>query len=435
MLSINSIKRQQFLSGILKEESSPRTMSYTSRYSGKYRNNPNYPFHKSLTKEEAVDLNEINPEEVQIPKEYIHNKLNQQIWDNNQLRPDVKKALMKIAKEFYIFLDIKTPMDSIKFVGSMANYNWSSQSDIDLHIFFDFKKISSNTELVKNLLDSKKNIWNEEHNIKIKGFDVELYCQDIDEVPISSGVYNLSSDQWENEPTFEKFSLDRPALITKIVSVANLIDDLENSDQTKESIYQRGENLKIKIKKMRQSGLEEGGEFSLENLCFKYLRNHGYIEKLYNMTKNAFDKNLSIAESTQPKMNNNKHQLIITKSADNLDESKIKLIAEFIKFCCKTLGIQESCKVVMTGKRGGPIQTTASYNPNNDEIYIYVKNRNMLADPLRSLAHEIRHFKQKLDNVLVPTSGDDGSPHEDEAHCFSGLMIRLFGKSHPEIFN
>ena len=75
------------------------------------------------------------------------------------------------------------------------------------------------------------------------------------------------------------------------------------------------------------------------------------------------------------------------------------------------------------------------YRIEDDEIYIYVKNRNMLADPLRSLAHEIRHFKQKLDNVLVPTSGDDGSPHEDEAHCFSGLMIRLFGKSHPEIFN
>lgn len=128
------------------------------------------------------------------------------------------------------------------------------------------------------------------------------------------------------------------------------------------------------------------------------------------------------------------HKLYITKSVDNFDESKSKLMAEFIKFCCKQLAITQPLTVHLTGKRGGPIQTTASFNPNNNEIWIYVKNRNMLADPMRSLAHEIRHLKQNLDGVLIPTSGDDGSEHENQAHCFSGLMIRLFGKLHPEIF-
>ncbi|HWY36843.1 MAG TPA: hypothetical protein VNX68_19515, partial [Nitrosopumilaceae archaeon] len=71
---------------------------------------------------------------------------------------------------------------------------------------------------------------------------------------------------------------------------------------------------------------------------------------------------------------------------------------------------------------------------NNDHIWIYTKNRNMLADPLRSLAHEIRHFKQKLDGVLNEKSGEDGSPHENEANSFSGYMIRKFGKQHREIY-
>lgn len=133
-------------------------------------------------------------------------------------------------------------------------------------------------------------------------------------------------------------------------------------------------------------------------------------------------------------LNQGNHKLYITKSVDNIDENKTKLIAEFIKFCAKHLGINHPITVHMTGKRGGPIQTTASYNPNTHEIWIYVKNRNMLADPLRSLAHEIRHLKQGLDGVLHATSGDDGSEHEGEAHSFSGLMIRLFGKMHPEIF-
>lgn len=128
------------------------------------------------------------------------------------------------------------------------------------------------------------------------------------------------------------------------------------------------------------------------------------------------------------------HRLCITKSVDNINPQKAQVIAEFIKFCCKNLAINQPCKIYLTGKRGGPIITTASYNPNNHDIWIYVRNRNMMADYLRSIAHELRHYKQNLDGVLTQTSGEDGSPHENEAHCFSGLMIRLFGKLHPEIF-
>lgn len=45
---------------------------------------------------------------------------------------------------------------------------------------------------------------------------------------------------------------------------------------------------------MRKSGLEKGGEFSIENLAFKYLRNHGYIGKVMKIKRNATDKKLSL---------------------------------------------------------------------------------------------------------------------------------------------
>lgn len=127
------------------------------------------------------------------------------------------------------------------------------------------------------------------------------------------------------------------------------------------------------------------------------------------------------------------HKLYITKSVDNITPQKAKIAAEFIKFCCKQLGISQPCKVYFTGKRGGPIITTASFNPNNNEIWIYTKGRH-ICDINRSTAHEIMHFKQNLQGVLNPDSGNDNSPHEQDAHIFSGYMIRLFGKLHPEIF-
>ena len=55
-------------------------------------------------------------------------------------------------------------------------------------------------------------------------------------------------------------------------------------------------NLKDKIKRFRQSGLDDGGEYSYENLTFKLLRRNGYIEKLINLKSEVIDNKLSITQ-------------------------------------------------------------------------------------------------------------------------------------------
>ncbi len=132
--------------------------------------------------------------------------------------------------------------------------------------------------------------------------------------------------------------------------------------------------------------------------------------------------------------NKRKFKVFIKKGVNNIDEVKLKLIKKFLKFCCDELNIDKDLELHLTHKRGDRIKTTASYSPTDDQIWTYVKNRNMLADILRSIAHEIRHYKQKIDGVLIPTSGNSGSKHENEAHCFSGKAIRMFGELYPEIF-
>jgi hypothetical protein len=49
------------------------------------------------------------------------------------------------------------------------------------------------------------------------------------------------------------------------------------------------ESLKDKIKKMRESGLETGGEYSTENLAFKLLRRRGELNTLYALMNQAQD--------------------------------------------------------------------------------------------------------------------------------------------------
>ena len=54
------------------------------------------------------------------------------------------------------------------------------------------------------------------------------------------------------------------------------------------------ENLKEKLKDYRKTGLEKEGEYSYENLVFKYLRRSNLIEKLYNTITKQTDKELSV---------------------------------------------------------------------------------------------------------------------------------------------
>jgi len=66
----------------------------------------------------------------------------------------------------------------------------------------------------------------------------------------------------------------------------------ENGEDVSKSV----DELKAKIKKFRQSGLESGGEYSYENLTFKLLRRNGYIEKLMGIKTSIRDKKLSLPQ-------------------------------------------------------------------------------------------------------------------------------------------
>lgn len=277
-----------------------RNMSLASSHNAKNRRNKNYPFHKNYRtkiqqEEQLEDINEISSEEIIIPKELIHGELNEKIWNDKKLNPIVRKKLLRITKEFYENIGIKIPIKKIYLIGSMANYNWSSKSDIDLHIFFDYSEISDNKDFVQEFFWAKKGLWNLKHNINIKGFDVEIYCNDIEDKPHSAGMYDIYNDKWVNEPTKDNFKIDRESLQTKTASLINQIEEIEEDKQMSlEEKNDKANNLRERLAKMRQSGLEQGGEFSIENLSFKYLRNNGYMERLINIIRNTYDEKLSL---------------------------------------------------------------------------------------------------------------------------------------------
>lgn len=222
--------------------------------------------------------------------------LSSKIWDQGGiLKPEVRKKMIELAKEFYAFLNIQYPIKDIYFTGSLANYNWTSHSDVDVHVMFD-TKYEEESELLSDYIFAKKEIWSDKHNITIYGFPVELFAKNAEEEHGSKAIYSLMQNKWIKKPSKKNVHIDSEAIQIKTADLMNKIDDIEKeTDNSKK--FKAAEILKDKIKNMRKASLEAGGEYSTENLVFKTLRNNGYLDKLGDLKTTSFDAQMSLNES------------------------------------------------------------------------------------------------------------------------------------------
>lgn len=227
--------------------------------------------------------------------DFYKKELNPSFWEDNKFDPQIREKLLKISKDFYEALKLTAPIKDVQLTGSLANYNWTDKSDLDVHVLIDFSDVDENVELVKKALDGMRFIWNLRHNIKLRGFDVELYVQDIHEPHTASGLFSLLNNEWIRTPKYNPPDIDYKdvdkkyqGIVADILQMENLMATADFSSVTEEEIYNHAQKLKKKIMDMRKEGLAREGEFSVENLVFKKLRNEGYIEKIIELISKAY---------------------------------------------------------------------------------------------------------------------------------------------------
>ena len=219
----------------------------------------------------------------------FHNRLNPKIWGaDEQLLPEVRSKLMEIAADFQEFLGLSDlDVQDITLSGSNAAYSYTPHSDIDLHLVVDVPK----DEVYQELFNAKKYQYNDLHNIKIRGADVELYVQPADESPVSLGEYSVLHNKWLEVPKRKRARIDQTLVRHKYEDLQARIKSALGEDNA-----DRVQALITKIKEMRRAGLDAHGEFGPENLAFKMLRKQGWIKKLYDHSAAARDRELSLKE-------------------------------------------------------------------------------------------------------------------------------------------
>ena len=220
-----------------------------------------------------------------------HDNLNPEVWKGDELRVDVRYKLLEIAKRFIEYLEVPNfKLEDVILRGSLVNYNYTQYSDFDLHIVTDFSVLDC--DITEAFYLAKKRIWNDEHDITIKGHEVELYVEDVDAKNVSEGTYSVLDARWLRIPEYRKPSIDDRAVSAKARDLMTQINRAVKAGSVEDI-----QRLQDKIKAMRQAGLDAGGEFSTENLAFKIVRNKGYLDKLYKNKNQKFDQELSLDES------------------------------------------------------------------------------------------------------------------------------------------
>jgi hypothetical protein len=220
----------------------------------------------------------------------VNTKLNPKIWPDGKLDPEVRRKLIEIARAFEEFVGVDLPVKDYTITGSNANYTWTKHSDLDLHLIIPGVADDASRELYS----SKKTLWGDQHDITIRGLPVECYVQGEDEPHHSTGVYSLAQNKWLVEPKKIKPEIDDASVDAKcdnLVRATRLALQQDDLDRLR--------TVKDKITTMRKAGLERAGEWSVENLCFKTLRNLGLIDDLTERIRQLEDQQLSL-EQAQP---------------------------------------------------------------------------------------------------------------------------------------
>ena len=216
-----------------------------------------------------------------------HNELNPLLWQGEDLRPEVKMTLLKIAKDFIEYVEVPFEVKDLVLTGSQLGYYYTKHSDLDLHIIVDFDTVNCDREAAE-LFDTKRLLYKKQYDISIHGVPVEVYIEDSN-FPAVSATYSLGKGGWKIKPDSQPEEIDSDEIIRMSKIWSTVIGKaIESND------LETGRKVLKMLRNYRKLGLKQTGEYGIENLVYKTLRNSKIIENLMKMIGDLHDQSLSI---------------------------------------------------------------------------------------------------------------------------------------------
>lgn len=263
---------------------------YPDAYIPKYDNVSGLPI---LPKSEYGDWEYLKLDESLTEDIEKHDDLNPLLFENDELKPEVKEAIEKIAEQFINGLKedkIKFYLEDIVLVGSNVSYNYTKDSDLDIHLIANSDELKCPDDLYPLLYSAYRSIFNSNYDLTIKGIPAEIYVEMDKPTGKSNGIYSIYNG-WIKHPVQE----DIPELDTKAFDqlfnkwesqyfdIIENVTDVDKIDDFIEDVYD-----------LRKNSIAKDGEYGLGNLVFKEFRNLGYLDNLKELKRKEIEKDLSL---------------------------------------------------------------------------------------------------------------------------------------------
>ena len=222
-----------------------------------------------------------------------HDELNPKLFDGEELKPEIKDKIEQIAYQFVRELnedDIRFTLKDIVLLGSNVSYNYTKDSDLDIHLIADSSGLECPDDLYPLLYSAYRSMFNKNYDIRIKGIPAEIYVEMDEPVAKSNGIYSLNNG-WIKKPEQKDIpDLDTEAFDKLFTEWEDKYFDLEEKDATSEEV----ENFIEDLYDLRKESIANEGEYGLGNLVFKEFRNIGYLDNLKELRKECVGKELSL---------------------------------------------------------------------------------------------------------------------------------------------
>ena len=221
----------------------------------------------------------------------MNNILNQKIFNSsNILYDDVRSSILKIAKTFIDESEIPLNVVDIQLVGSQAAYNYTDNSDLDIHIIVSYLSDRDDIAAAKKAYyQLYKKQFNDKYNLSIHNIPVELYVDDVASNIISNGIYSVLNNKWIKFPEkidYEIYDIDDT--VNKWKSIIDSFIEQQDLEQL--------QNLLDNLYLMRRNSLSIDSEYGKGNQIFKGIRNVGYLDKLKSAINNAISSELTLEQ-------------------------------------------------------------------------------------------------------------------------------------------
>lgn len=251
----------------------------------------------------------------------VHDTLNPKLWDkDNKLKEDVYGAIIDIITQFIDELEeneIPIKVLDAHVVGSNASFNYTADSDLDIHIIVNLDELSCDAATLNTLYMFFKSYFNDKYEITIKDIPVELYIEDIHTSTNSRGVYSIFKDEWIKFPKKEDIpDVDIDNLLSKYEITYAEVEESEDAELAG--------NLIDELYLLRKASIEKYGEYGEGNLVFKEFRNLGYLDKLKEIRDKGISKELSLEGL--------KEKILNKDMSESIDDNANKLAREIVTY-------------------------------------------------------------------------------------------------------